>query len=47
MDSLWIFTGAQIKNTSQKKRNKKMKKTKITKVNIGFDESIVHMCNAI
>ena len=38
MDSLWIFTVAQIENKSQKKIKKKLKKTKIKKVNIGFDE---------
>ena len=38
MDSMWIFTVARIKNTSQKKRKKKLKKTKIKKPNIGFDE---------
>ena len=36
----------RLKTQLKKKRNKKLKKTKIKKPNIGFYESIVHLCSA-
>ena len=43
MDSLSISTRAKVKNTTQKKRKKNLKKTKIYKLNIGLGERIVHL----
>ena len=42
-DSMSIFTTAPVKNRCEKKRKKILKKTKINKLNIGLDDSIVHI----